>query len=153
MFSDSGRGSLALAGVLQARYLGVLKQAGKGCLPTFAGLRTKALRARPLSWQQHGRLACGSRGGLGQYLITNCRNGRKYVGLTVDVTARFNRHMAQPNKRMAADVACAKAANTQDFSIETLDTTQIQGAADHLKAMHIALRMLLLIWVQYDEKC
>ena len=46
--------------VLQARYLGVPKQAGKGCLPTFAGLCTKALRARPLSWQQYGRLACGS---------------------------------------------------------------------------------------------
>ena len=66
------------------------------------------------------------------------QNGRKYVGQTVDVTARFNGHMAQLNRRMAADVACAKAANTQDFGIETLENTQIQGAVDHLEAMHIA---------------
>ena len=71
----------------------------------------------------------------------------------MDVTARFNRHMAQPNKRMAADVACAKAANTQDFGIGTLETTQIQAAADHLEAMHIAFRMLRLVWVQFVEEC
>ena len=33
--------------VQQARYLGVTFQAGRGCLPTFAGLRSKALREGP----------------------------------------------------------------------------------------------------------
>ena len=46
--------------------------------------------------------------------------------------------MAQPTKRMAADVACAKPAKTQDFNIEILETTQIPGVADHLEAVHIA---------------
>ena len=46
--------------VLQAEYLGVTFQAGKGCLPTFAGLRSEALRAWAVLWQQYGRLACGS---------------------------------------------------------------------------------------------
>ena len=31
--------------VLQARYVGVTFQVGRGCLPTMAGLRSKALRA------------------------------------------------------------------------------------------------------------
>ena len=66
-------------------------------------------------------------------LITN-KNGRKDVGQTVDVRARFNRHTATPNKRMAADVACAKAAGTQDFSVGCLETTQDQGAAACLEA-------------------
>ena len=45
--------------VQQARYLGVTFQAGKGCLPTFAGLLSKALRGLALLWHQYGRSACG----------------------------------------------------------------------------------------------
>ena len=45
--------------VSKARYLGVTFQAGKGCMPTFASLRSKALQAWALLWQQYGRLECG----------------------------------------------------------------------------------------------
>ena len=54
-----GKARQPLQVVLQAGYLCVTSQAGKGCLPTFAGLRSKALRAWVLLWQQYGRLACG----------------------------------------------------------------------------------------------
>ena len=52
------------------------------------------------------------------YLITICRIERKYVGQTVDVTARFNRHMSQLKKTHGSrrsTAAFAKAANTRDF--------------------------------------
>ena len=45
--------------VSEARYLGVIFKAGRGCLPTFASLRSKALQAWALLWQQQGRLGCG----------------------------------------------------------------------------------------------
>ena len=45
--------------VSEARYLGVTFKAGRGCLPTFASLRSKTLQAWALLWQQYGRLECG----------------------------------------------------------------------------------------------
>ena len=45
--------------VSEARYFRVTVKAGRSCLPTFASLRSKALLAWPLLWQQYGRLECG----------------------------------------------------------------------------------------------
>jgi group I intron endonuclease len=88
----------------------------------------------------------------GVYQIKNTATGKIFIGSSVDVNARINRHKAgfafMDNHEMPALIADVKKYGAENFTFEVLET--LEGEYDSDTGLREDLKLLEQMWL---EKC